>query len=101
MTNEDKKPVLRIVYYEDFDLNIFDIVETALIRANLDVKQFGGGSSLLIKKTEMLRGYSDFYINNYDGFDIEFCRQVVSSILPFKFDLEVYEDDPFLNVTIK
>jgi hypothetical protein len=43
----------------------------------------------------MLKGYTDFLIDSYENFDVDFCREVITTILPFKFELDVYENDPF------
>lgn len=88
-------PVLRVTYFEEVDLNLFDVVEDALNRANINVEQFGGGSAFSNKRDGMLKGYTDFLIDSYENFDVDFCREVITTILPFKFELDVYENDPF------
>jgi hypothetical protein len=98
MTRKKSNPILRIYTYNNgYDFDLLDIVEEALNRAKIKVKIFGGGSYINNSNNKSIENsYTDFYINSYEDFDIEFCNEIVSTIIKTKFDTEIFEDDPFL-----
>ena len=91
-------PVLRILYFEHVENEIFDTIEVALNKANFSVEVLGGGEYK--NGHEFVSGNNDFFIQNYENFDIEFCREIINSIVNFKFELELFESDPFINTIV-
>lgn len=90
--NDEKYPILRILYDHKISDDLFDEIEKALNRAKYNVKLFGGGD-YITHRGEYI-GNCDFSILNFKEFDYQFSLEIISNIISSNFDCFIIENDP-------
>lgn len=81
-------PTLRVTYYYEVDKETLELIEKALNRANLKADYF---DDIPFYEEGIVDKISqDFFIENTKTFDVEFCTEIIESIVGKNFELKLF-----------